>query len=75
MFRAFTMPMRGKVEVHSQTLLRYLRSLLFGSNQWTAHWTGKTALLTNVYRQVDGWTGKIGQRGWVVKASEHQSVS
>jgi hypothetical protein len=39
----------------------------------TAQWTGKTSIPTNVYRQVDGWTGKIG-KGGVEGRGERQSV-
>jgi hypothetical protein len=36
-------------------------------------WTGKTSIPTNVYRQVDGWTGKTGKGG--SRSSERRSMA
>ena len=38
-------------------------------SQWTGQWTGKTRILTNVCRQVDGWTGAMGSKGGRVDSS------
>jgi hypothetical protein len=41
--------------------------------QRTGQWTGKTSIPTNVYWQVDGWTGKIGKGG--MGSFERESVA